>query len=74
MNDDFKKELARVSDMDGVLANTPVKFKTPPKPVGYWIIGKAGGYCTKFAVFKKPTDEQIKNHAEMLGWEWEDAK
>ena len=74
MTDNFAKELAMVSDMKSVLADTPVKLKTPPKPVGYWAISKGSdGYCIRFAAFKKPTDEQIKNHAEMLGWEWEDA-
>ena len=41
----------------------------PPKPVGYLVIG--GSY--KVAIYKKPTPEQIKNHLEMLGWEWEDV-
>ena len=40
-----------------------------PKPVGWWIIGD--GF--QVALYKKPTDEHIKNHYEMLGWEWKDA-
>lgn len=40
------------------------------KPVvGWWIIGD--GF--QVALYKKPTDEHIKNHYEMLGWEWKDA-
>ena len=48
-------------------------FYEPPKPVGYWKLGYNGVCCTKFSMYKRPTDEQIKNHYEMLGWEWEDA-
>ena len=49
-------------------------FAAPPKPVGYWKMGDDGACCTMFSMYKKPTDEQIKNHAELLGWEWEDVK
>ena len=38
-------------------------------PVGWWIIGDN----FQVALYKKPTDEHIKNHYEMLGWKWEDA-
>ena len=38
------------------------------KPVGYWIIGDN----FQVALYKKPTDEHIKNHYEMLGWEWKE--
>lgn len=48
-------------------------FYVPLKPVGYWKIGHDGRCGMQFPMFKKPTDEQIKNHLEMLGWEWEDA-
>lgn len=48
-------------------------FFKQPQAVGYWKLGYDGYICTKFSMFKKPTDEQIKNHYEMLGWEWEDA-
>ena len=45
------------------------KISVPPKPVGWWIIS----YGFQVALYKKPTDEHIKNHYEMLGWKWEDA-
>jgi hypothetical protein len=44
-----------------------------PQPVGYWKLGEGNGMMVKFPMYKKPTDEQIKNHTEMLGWIWEDA-
>lgn len=49
-------------------------FAAPPKPVGYWKLGRDDSCCTMFSMYKKPTPEQIKNHLEMLGWEWMDAK
>jgi hypothetical protein len=45
-----------------------------PKPVGYWILGPQGAWKTQFAMYSKPTDEQIKNTEQLLGWKWEDAK
>ena len=45
----------------------------PPKPVGYWCL-YGGGHTTKFAMYAKPTNEQIKNTTELLGWISEDAK
>lgn len=50
-----------------------LNIKPPPQPVGWWVLGAGGGYSTQFAMFKRPTDEQIKNHREMLGWEWKEA-
>lgn len=60
MNDNFVDEMLNVSKLT---------ISAPRKPVGYWVIG------TNFYVeiHKKPTGEQIKNHYEMLGWEWRDA-
>jgi len=26
-----------------------------------------------FSMYQKPTDEQIKNTEELLGWKWKDA-
>jgi len=37
-----------------------------PEPVGYWVVGQINA----FPVMEKPTDEQIKNTEELLGWEW----
>ena len=45
-------------------------FVMPPKPVGCWQLGHNGSVCTQFPIFKKPTDEQIKNTEELLGWKW----
>jgi len=52
---------------------TKITIYKPPKPVGYWCL-YSGGPTTKFAMYQKPTDEQIKNTTELLGWIWEDAK
>jgi hypothetical protein len=50
-----------------------ITIATPPEPVGYWQIG--GGYSyMRMAMYKKVTDEQIKNTEELLGWKWIDAK
>lgn len=55
------------------LDQTQCVFRRPPEPVGYWCLGSGNGYYTQFAMWKKPTDEQIKNHYEMLGWVWRNA-
>ena len=52
---------------------TGFTFYKPPEPVGYWCL-YGGGHTTKFSMYAKPTDEQIKNTTELLGWIWEDAK
>jgi hypothetical protein len=44
-----------------------------PKPVGRWILYPQTTPYITFAVYHKPTDEQIKNTEELLGWKWEDA-
>ena len=48
-------------------------FYQPPKPVGYWCLYKTQGFSTQFAMYDKPTDEQIKNTEQMFGWIWRDA-
>lgn len=35
---------------------------------GAWIVGG----CTHFGVFERPTDEQIKNTENLLGWKWKE--
>ena len=50
-----------------------VTFYKPPEPVGYWCL-YGGSPTTTFAMYQKPTDEQIKNTTELLGWIWKDAK
>ena len=48
-------------------------FAEPPKPVGRWILYPETTPYVHFAIYRKPTDEQIKNTEELLGWKWEDA-
>ena len=44
----------------------------PPPIKGYWQIGPGvqGGWSTRFAQYSRPTDEQIKNTEQLLGWVW----
>ena len=48
-------------------------FMQPPKHIGYWVLYPQGPINTKFAMYHKPTDDQIKNTEQLLGWKWEDA-
>jgi hypothetical protein len=48
-------------------------FAPSPKPVGYWVLYPKAIQKTSFAMYHKPTDEQIKNTEQLLGWKWEDA-
>lgn len=45
----------------------------PPKPVGWWVLGHGGYGTTQFAIYVKPTDDQIYNTEQLLGWKWKDA-
>jgi len=66
------------------MSDYPIKYNLPepceyafiqtPKPVGYWILDPGGVVHTQFAMFSKPTGEQIKNTEQMFGWKWKDAK
>jgi hypothetical protein len=49
-------------------------FIKPPEPLGYWILDPQGVWHTHFTMYSKPTDEQIKNTEQLLGWKWKDAK
>lgn len=54
-----------------------MKLYVPPKPAGAWVIDppdnpKGYGPCTMFEVFRKPTEQQIKNTEETFGWKWID--
>lgn len=53
----------------------PVSYKMyePPKPVGYWILYAQANPHTSFAMYHKPTPEQIENTYTLLGWTWRDA-
>jgi len=53
---------------------TEYTFFKPPEPVGYWVLDPQGLVNTMFSMYSKPTDEQIKNTEELLGWKWKDAK
>jgi len=45
----------------------------PPQPVDWWVLYPQGPTVTLFAMQYKPTDEQIKNTEQLLGWGWKDA-
>lgn len=61
------------------LVATPIEHKggysilKPPTPVGYWVLYPGGTYTTKFSMYARPTNEQIKNTEQLLGWKWEEA-
>ena len=48
-------------------------FSALPKPVGYWVLYPGSAMQTRFQMFVRPTDEQIKNTEALLGWGWEEA-
>ena len=50
-----------------------MSFLPLPKPVGFWLLYPGEGPKTKFAMYQRPTDEQIKNTEALLGWGWEDV-
>jgi hypothetical protein len=43
-----------------------------PKPVGFWVLYAEAHLQTSFAMYHKPTDEQIENTERLLGWKWKD--
>ena len=62
---------------DYAVPNDTYKIYTPPQPVGAWVIDPpdsetGAGHCTWFCVFRKPTEQQIKNTEETFGWKWRD--
>ena len=54
----------------------PASYKLwePPKPVGYWLLYAEANPHTSFAMYHKPTPEQIENTTKLLGWTWRDAE
>jgi hypothetical protein len=64
--------------VDGVIDfgqyGTPYKttIVSSPTPVGYWVLYPQATPHTAFAMYHKPTDEQIKNTEQLLGWGWRD--
>lgn len=53
--------------------NNDHTFALPPKVVGWWVLYPQASPLTQFAMYHKPTDEQIKNTEQLLGWGWKDA-
>ena len=53
-----------------LVADGDYEFLVPPQYVGTWEIG--GNW--HISILKKPTDAQIKNTEELLGWVWHDGK
>ena len=51
-----------------------ITFNIQPEPIGYWRLAYGGSIYTQFAMYAKPTDEQIKNTKELLGWDWVEAQ
>ena len=53
----------------------PLKFTfaAPPKPIGFWVLYPGASTHTRFAMYLRPTDEQIRNTEALLGWGWEEA-
>ena len=54
---------------------TGITFNKQPDAVGFWRLsyGNERSY-TQFAMYARPTDEQIKNTEELLGWTWVEAQ
>ena len=51
-----------------------ITFNKQPKTIGYWRLAYGGSSYTQFAMYGRPTDEQIKNTKELLGWDWAEAQ
>lgn len=49
-----------------------LSFCSQPEPVGWWVLYAEAPQRTAFAMYHKPTDEQIKNTKQLLGWTWKD--
>jgi hypothetical protein len=58
---------------DGVTDGVTYTIAKELEPIGYWVLG-SGGYSTiNFAMYVKPTADQIYNTEMLLGWKWKDA-
>lgn len=62
-------------DFSTFLAGNTSQFSIipQPNPIGYWVLYPGAVQCTMFAMYVKPTDEQIRNTEQLLGWKWRDA-
>ena len=56
------------------MIDNQITFIAPPEPVGYWSLYGAEKWTTRFAMHQRPTDQQIKNTEELLGWVWVEGK
>ena len=50
-----------------------ITFASQPQPVGAWVLYPGAQLRTKFMMYVRPTDEQIKATEQLLGWGWEEA-
>lgn len=57
----------------GIIDNQ-ITFISPPEPVGYWSLYGNEKWTTRFAMYQKPTEQQIKNTEKLLGWVWIEGK
>ena len=57
--------------VDGGL-KTIVKIAKQPKPVGCWCLYSTESPYVGFMMYGKPTEEQIRNTENLLGWKWKD--
>jgi len=53
---------------------TGITFNKQPNVIGFWRLYGGSESWTQFAMYSKPTDEQIKNTEELLGWVWVDKE
>lgn len=61
------------SDKLSVSNNAALIIPAAPKPSGYWVLYDNAPHKIRFYVYHRPTDEQIKNTEQLLGWKWEEA-
>ena len=64
MNDDENKSEDSISTIIG----------PSWQPVGFWVLYPGAPLTTKFGMYVRPTDLQIANTQQLIGWGWEDAK
>lgn len=60
-----------MSELD---TNRSIGFLSTPSPVGFWVLYPGAPLETRFPMYVRPTDEQIRNTTALLGWGWKDAK
>ena len=61
-------------DKKGTREMNGITFNKKPEAVGYWRLAYGSSNYTQFAMYGRPTDEQIKNTQELLGWDWVEAQ